>query len=84
MLLKFFTLVEFCSHICLYPHSSNIVNFVGLIQDLTVINANLKEKPENDISTNHNSVKWVKAYNLSDLIKWPCNVFRSLVGFAQI
>lgn len=84
MLLKFFTLEEFCSHICSYPHFSNIVNFVGLIQGLSVINANLKEKLENDISIRHNSVKWVKTYNLSELIKWPCNVFRSLVGFAQI
>lgn len=57
MLLKFFTLEEFCSHICSYPHCSNIVNFVGLIQDLSVINANLKEKLENDISIRHNSVK---------------------------
>lgn len=57
MLLKFFTLEEFCSHICSYPHCSNIVNLVGLIQDLSVINANLKEKLENDISIRHNSVK---------------------------
>lgn len=66
MLLKCFTLVEFCSHISSYRHSSNIVNFAGLIQDLTVINGNLKEKLENDISISHNSVKWVKTYNLSD------------------
>lgn len=65
--------------------SSNIVNFVGLIQDLTVINTNyVKEKLANDISISHNSVKWLKTYNLSDLIKWLCNVFHSLVGFAQI
>lgn len=44
-------------YLFLYPHCSNIVNFVGLIQGLSVINANLKEKLENDISIRHNSVK---------------------------